>query len=104
MPTIFLNKKKYKKEKETSKRDNLNHKAVYNTRKWRELRLQFLIENPLCKRCIKENKFNSAVEVHHIIPISTVNTLLEKRTLGYDWNNLEGLCSKHHKEAHKNYN
>lgn len=95
-------KKKYVKEKETNKRDNLNHIAVYNTRKWRQIRLNYLMENPLCKRCFKESKINSAVEVHHIIPISTVNTLLEKRTLGYDWNNLEGLCEEHHKQAHKN--
>ncbi len=103
MPTIFLNKKKYVKVKETNKRDNLNHKAVYNTRTWRKIRLQYLMENPLCVECMKEDKITSAVEVHHIIPISTVDTIAEKRKLGFDWKNLKGLCDEHHKEEHKNY-
>lgn len=104
MPTINLNKKKKEKRiKETDKRDNLNHKAVYNTRTWRKLRLQFLMEHPLCQECLKEDKITSAIEVHHIIPISSVSTIEEKKTLGFNWNNLKGLCDKHHKEAHKNY-
>jgi 5-methylcytosine-specific restriction protein A len=82
------------------KKDSLNAKAVYNTTIWKKLRLQFLSENPLCKRCLDKDKISSAVEVHHIIPISKGNTYDENRMLGFDIDNLEGLCKDCHTEHH----
>lgn len=87
-----------------SKNENLNHKAVYNTTIWRNLRLQYLSENPLCERCLKLGKIVSAVEVHHIIPIDMGNNINEKRTLGFDYDNLESLCTDCHTKHHKNKN
>jgi len=106
MPVINLHSNTYKKPryerlKETDKKNNINFKSVYNTNTWRKIRLQFLMQNPLCGRCLKLDKINSAVDVHHIIPISTVDTIIEKRTLGFDWNNLESLCIECHKKEHK---
>jgi 5-methylcytosine-specific restriction protein A len=102
MPIINQQRKQEKRKYESSKRDNLNTKAVYNTGTWRKLRLLFLSEHPLCDRCIKVGKINSAIDVHHIIPINLGKTLTEKRTLGFDYNNLEGLCRDCHKEHHRN--
>ncbi len=91
MPTINLNRKRKDYHyKNSDKKDNLNHK-VYNTDIWRNLRLEYLKNNPLCKECLKQGYFISAVEVHHKTPISTGATLEEKQALGYDYNNLIGL-------------
>lgn len=98
----IINKRIQEKRKyESNKRDNLNTKAVYNTGTWRKLRLEYLSKNPLCKRCEAKGKINSAVEVHHVVEIDKGRTLSEKQTLGFDLNNLEGLCSKCHIEHHK---
>jgi 5-methylcytosine-specific restriction endonuclease McrA len=105
MPTINLDKKYKRKSKKNSEKSKLlNHIYVYNTKRWRDLRLWFLQNNPLCERCKKDGKLNSAIDVHHIIPISTVDTITEKQELGFDINNLEGLCKEHHKEEHAKKN
>lgn len=102
MPTINLPKKvKYKKAKETNKKDNENNKFVYNTPTWRTLRLNYLMENPLCVRCEKNGLIVSAVEVHHITPISSGKDILNKKTLGFNWNNLKSLCKECHKIEHR---
>ncbi len=102
MPTIYLPKKpKQKRLKHSDKRDNLNNKFVYNTNTWRNLRLEYLKHNPLCKECFKKNILTSAVEVHHIIPISSQSDILKKQELGFDYKNLKGLCKECHKLEHK---
>jgi 5-methylcytosine-specific restriction protein A len=102
MPTINKNlkKKSYKRLKETNKRDNENHKYVYNTTRWKQLRLTYLMENPLCKNCLEKNLLIPAVQVHHIIPISSAQGRLNKENLGFNYNNLKGLCKECHKKEH----
>lgn len=101
MPRINLNKNNKQKDKKNNQKSFLlNHVYVYNTKRWRDLRLWFLQNNPLCLRCKNEGKIVSAVEVHHIKRLSSVDTIPEKQALGFDINNLEGLCEKHHKEEH----
>jgi len=85
----------------TAKKDNINYKAVYNTSTWRKLRLLYLSENPLCEKCIKKDKITPATQVHHIIPIDEGNSISEKKTLGYNWDNLEALCEECHQAEHK---
>jgi 5-methylcytosine-specific restriction protein A len=102
MPLLNRPKKQEKREYTSSKRDNANHHAVYNTGTWRKLRLWYLSEHPLCERCLKEKgKIQSAIDVHHKIEIDKGHTLMEKRTLGFDVENLESLCKDCHKEEHK---
>jgi 5-methylcytosine-specific restriction endonuclease McrA len=100
MPTIQL-KYSDRKKKNSSKQNCLNHIAVYNTRTWKELRLYFLAENPLCEICKKLEKITLAQEVHHKIPISTGKTKEEKQQLGFDINNLQALCTECHKNIDK---
>lgn len=104
MPTIYIPKKKtyYPKVKEVNKKDNLIHKYVYNTSTWRNLRLTYLMENPLCKVCLERGKYISATEVHHIIPISKGKDIQAKQRLGFDITNLKGLCTECHKAEHLN--
>ena len=103
MPRINLPVKRIRKRKKYSeKKNNDNHKWVYNTSTWRSLRLNYLMNNPLCEDCLIENpdKLSSAMEVHHIIPLSTDDTFEGKRKLGFDYKNLRSLCKEHHKKVH----
>ena len=99
MPSIFKNPKK--KRDYTSKKDNLNHQLVYNTTRWRILRLTYLQQSPFCSECKKNDKLVFAVDVHHIIPISSTDDALEKIKLGFDIFNLKGLCVECHKKEHR---
>jgi 5-methylcytosine-specific restriction protein A len=101
MTIINKNIRKYEKRVHTDKKHNPNNQAVYNTRTWKILRLNWLAENPLCTRCKKNGILVSAVEVHHIIPISSGKDLGEKQALGFNVDNLESLCNSCHKHHHK---
>ena len=102
MPIINLPKKKvYKRWKHSSKRTNEIHKLVYNTLAWKVLRLEYIKSNPLCEECKEKGILNSAIDVHHKIPISAGKDLMEKKTLGFDWNNLKSVCKDCHKQEHK---
>jgi 5-methylcytosine-specific restriction protein A len=98
MPRINLSKKK---RVHTTKANNANHVAVYNTSAWRNLRLQYLMDNPLCEICKKNNRIKSACEVHHIDEISNYSTQELKREVGLNYNNLMALCTACHHDIHK---
>lgn len=105
MPWINLPEKKerkiIKKCKHSNKKDNDIHKYVYNTNLWREIRLEYLKENALCERCKENNILKLAVLVHHKYEISNGVNINEIKAIGFDWNNLQALCSDCHKEVHK---
>lgn len=94
-----LTKKKKTKRVYNSKKDNLNH-MVYNSKRWRDLRIEKLTNNPLCERCDENDVLTLADQVHHKQPISTGVSLEEKCKLGYDYNNLMSVCDECHKEIH----
>lgn len=96
MPTINLKKKKI-----DSKKDNNIHKLVYNTARWRTIRSNYIMYNPLCKECLEIGKVTPVSEVHHITPISTAYNDFDVVRLGFDVNNLIGLCVEHHQNKHK---
>lgn len=102
MPTIYKPVKEKKKRVWNDKTDNNNYRWVYNTPQWKSLRLQYLMENPLCKKCLEkeEPKITSAKEVHHIISLNTESNYFRKRMIGFDPNNIEGLCVECHHELH----
>lgn len=101
MPTINLHVRKPKiRYKPDNRKDNINHKAVYNTTQWRELRLLYLQNNPLCEMCLEKEIIKSAIDVHHKNPISSTDSVNEKKRLGFDYKNLKSLCKDCHKEVH----
>lgn len=108
MPVINLPEHKERKKREyrpnssDSKKDNEINRLVYNTRRWRDLRLYKLSLNPLCEVCEQNHKLKLATQVHHKKEISTGVTIEDKRRLGFDINNLQALCTKCHKDQHKN--
>lgn len=97
------------KKKEQNKRNrraryaikkNWIHKNVYNTSRWRKLRMLYLSENPLCEECLRNSVKKLAEHIHHKTEISTGNNDSEMIQLAFDINNLESLCSECHKKEH----
>ncbi|MBQ0154514.1 MAG: HNH endonuclease [Bacteroidales bacterium] len=99
MPTIFRPKKKISECKKHGRNKAIHD--LYNTRLWREIRAAKLMEQPLCERCLQKNTISPAVEVHHIVPISTAgDDDLARKDLAYDYANLQSLCEACHHELH----
>lgn len=79
---------------------NWIHKNVYNTYRWRKLRLYYLSEHPLCEQCLKNGIKKLAEHVHHCEEISTGNSNEQMIQLAFDINNLEALCKECHQNEH----
>lgn len=71
-------------------------KHIYNSKKWKELRAQYISDHPLCECCGEP-----AVQVHHIKSFSTGKSKKEIEKLAYDPNNLMSLCKHCHISKHK---
>lgn len=85
------------------------YQRLLNDRRWKELRIAYLRQHPLCERCLREGKeagvpdgyITPAIDVHHRVPVETAKTTAEMERLAYDWNNLEALCIPCHSRTHK---
>ena len=81
------------------------YQRLLNSKRWKELRISYLREHPLCERCQAEGYVRSAIDVHHRQPISSAMTVQEMERLCYLPSNLQALCIpchiKTHKEMHK---
>lgn len=100
MPSIFKPKKVSKYERH-GKALNI-YKNVYNTSQWRKLREAYLMEHPLCERCLEAKRISPSTEVHHVVPISKATNELQMKELGFNPTNLQALCEKCHDEVHNN--
>lgn len=67
----------------------------YSSRAWRACRAAFLAANPLCARCLIEDRLTAATIAHH------VQERLQRPDLAFDHDNLEALCSPCHTTHHK---
>lgn len=76
---------------------------IYNSREWRELRIQKLRANPLCEVCEREGIVTAARCVYHVVPIETARTKDEMRRLAIDCGlqGLKSLCLACHAKIHK---
>lgn len=70
---------------------------VYGTTTWRNLRLQKLIDQPLCERCLAGDKITPAVDIHHKVPFGDKYNW---RDYAFDYDNLMSLCERCHHEIH----
>lgn len=62
----------------------------YTSTPWRNLRAQYLADNPLCMECGRNGRVTAANEVHHVKPRK------QHPELAYEWDNLESLCKSCH--------
>lgn len=103
MPTLFRNSQTRKTEKPTPKVDESQRRKerheVYDTRRWRKLRMSKLMAQPLCEDCLSRGKITPATQVHHVD--SFMNYEGDKRLQkAYDYNNLMSLCVECHERMH----
>lgn len=75
--------------------------AVYNTARWKRLRLVKLRDNPLCEVCEKKGITKMADDVHHIQSFMSVDNPEARKALAFDYDNLMSLCDECHSEIHK---
>lgn len=75
--------------------------AVYNTARWKRLRLVKLRNNPLCEVCEKKGITKMADDVHHIQSFMSVDNPGARKALAFDYDNLMSLCDECHSDIHK---
>lgn len=81
-------KRPWVRERKPFERDRENDN-FYNSRAWRRLRVNFLINNSLCVKCATLGLVSVATVVDHILPINKGGERL-------DIDNLQALCAKCH--------
>lgn len=95
MPT--LKKPQKNKTKSFNRKERIE---IYNSSKWRKLRLSHLLDHPLCELCQKEGKTVPAIDVHHIISFMSTTDPLKRLLLAYNPDNLMSLCKECHQKVH----
>lgn len=91
---IFKSKASVSLRKQTDKQHNDETSQTYNYQ-WKKLRKQKLASDPLCERCLQDERYTLATIVHHKQPV------VDRPDLRLDMDNLESTCVKHHGEAHR---
>lgn len=82
---------RHEKEMESEyNRNNRTYKYLYNSTRWKKLRIKFLKENPLCEECKRHGVVTAAEVVDHIIPHKG------NKELFWDEDNLQSLCKECH--------
>lgn len=66
------------------------YRHLYKTSAWRNGRLAFLAQNPLCTRCKANGRTTAATVVNHIKPHKGDLALF------FSWENWEPVCKPHH--------
>ena len=77
-----------------------NGSIYYHSKQWKDLRLWYITEHPLCERCLEKGISKPADEIHHIKPYMSGSTDKERWDLLLNPNNLAALCEKCHHEVH----
>ena len=91
----YIQKPKKNRANEDRKKER---QQIYDTKRWRDLRLLKLQLNPCCEICGGVENLH----VHHIV--SMFDGYYDPQTydkLAYDINNLQTLCEKCHNDIHK---
>ena len=83
-----------------SKQDSWNEQraAFYVSGAWIACSRSYRKAHPLCERCLKKGEISPAEEAHHRIKLTPQN--INNPDITLNWDNMESLCSKCHKEEH----
>jgi 5-methylcytosine-specific restriction protein A len=65
-------------------------KKLYNSKRWKQMRVAQLAKEPWCATCLEEGKHTFATQVDHIKPHRGNPQLF------FDETNLQSLCRSHH--------
>lgn len=88
---------------------NKYYQHLLNSKRWRELRLSYLRDHPLCERCVAEGEargipggyITPAVDLHHRVPVELAKNQAEMERLAFDPSNLQALCVPCHIRTHQ---
>ena len=97
MPIIY--KPKRKEIKRTDKYDS-DRRKIYQSQRWRMLRIAKLSDTPLCEMCGRKGVVRPAVDVHHVVSFMSTDDDVRRKALAYDYNNLMSLCKECHQFIH----
>ena len=78
-----------------------DRQKIYQSAKWKKLRLAKLMKDPLCEHCLKEGQTKLAIDVHHRDSFMNYSGLM-RLTKAYDIDNLVSLCKECHALEHLN--
>lgn len=93
----FLNKPKKTKPKAFNREDR---QKIYQSAKWKKLRLSKLMQQPLCEHCLAEGRTTLATQVHHLDSFLNYTGAMRLQK-AYNFNNLQSLCETCHGLIHK---
>lgn len=96
MPTINRPKKTRKNENTL----RCERMEIYNTARWRDLRVAKFRANPLCENCLEEGRVSPTEDIHHIVSFMSVYDRNQRLRLAFDYDNLLALCKKCHQKIH----
>ncbi|MFT0318928.1 HNH endonuclease signature motif containing protein [Bacteroides thetaiotaomicron] len=97
----FINKLPKKARKYTNDEKRKARQKIYNSSKWKQLRIAKLQQQPLCEECLKSDKITSAEHVHHSKSFMRANSEIELLDLAYNYSNLMSLCAECHNRLHR---
>lgn len=98
MPTIAKTKTTPKKNL-FNEQSRAERQQIYQSDKWKKLRLAKLIEQPLCEICLAKGLVVPAIDVHHIDSFTNY-TGANRLWKAYDFDNLQSLCKECHSKIH----
>ena len=96
MPTIT--RKQSRNQPLTNNLQRKERIKIYNSQRWRRIRIAKLMETPLCEKC-----GSPAEDVHHIVSFMTTDDPMRRKFLAYDFSNLQSLCKQCHQHTHNSY-
>jgi 5-methylcytosine-specific restriction protein A len=80
---------------------NPDYRKIMGSRRWKELRMEYITDHPLCECCLAKGKTTPATEVHHIIPIEREVTMRKMEELAFSEDNLMSVCFDCHHLLHE---
>lgn len=90
-----------KATKEPIKRINReDRQKIYQSTRWKKLRLAKLMDQPLCEVCLAKDKVTPAIDIHHKDSFLNYEGLA-RITKAYDYDNLLSVCKECHSYLHR---
>lgn len=76
---------------------------VYNSSRWKKLRIAKLMKDPLCEMCLQKGITTPGIDVHHIISFLSTDDPIKRVELAFDYDNLMSICKQCHQKEHNVY-
>ena len=92
--------KKAIKEPKIKKVNKEDRQKIYQSTRWKKLRLAKLMDQPLCEICLAKGIITPAIDIHHKDSFLNYEGLA-RVDKAFDYNNLLSLCKECHSYLHR---